>query len=99
MTAKKIILAWLEAALSSNDGRVVIQTSHLHDNVRSWAKKRYDKAYSATNYERRWRELRERPRTMLQNRGIFVHNVSDQSTSRQSTWLIQRSKVPFFESS
>jgi hypothetical protein len=86
MTAKEIILCWLETSLARNDGAILLRTSHLHEQVKSWGKKHFDKPYSATNYERRWRELRGTDKSMLNQRGITQRKYDEDPEAR---WIIQ----------
>jgi hypothetical protein len=85
MTAKEILLNWLETGLARNDGSIVLRTSYLHEELKAWGRRVYGKPYSATNYERRWRELRGDDKAKLTNRGI-VHAKIDESPEAQ--WLI-----------
>ena len=85
MTAKEILLAWIETGLAQNDGKIVFRTSHLHENVKHWGKTRFDKPYSATNYERRWRELRGDDKAMLTKRGITQAKIDE---SPEATWIV-----------
>jgi hypothetical protein len=85
MSAKEIILCWLETSLARNDGAILLRTSHLHEQVKSWGKKHFDKPYSATNYERRWRELRGTDKAMLTTRGITEAKIDE---SPEATWIV-----------
>jgi len=85
MTAKEILLRWIETALSRAEGAVAFQTHHIHDNVRSWGKRVYGKTYSATNYERRFRELRGKDSDKLTRRGIA--NIAKRMNGSEATWI------------
>jgi len=85
MTAKEILLRWIETALSKAGGAVAFQTHHIHDNVRSWGKRVYGKTYSATNYERRFRELRGKDSDKLTERGIA--RIAKHMDGTEATWI------------
>jgi len=95
MTAKQILLDYLETALALNEGHVVFRSSDIQTKVPHWAERVYGERYSPNNFIRRFRELKSEDRHLLHQRGIdsIVEVPSD---SRESLWKaeMQRGELP-----
>lgn len=89
ITCKTILLLWMQEALRrahAAGSDLSFQSHHIETHCKHWGARVHGKTYAATNYMRRFREIRE----ALPYPTYNIRDIRDISPAqdRESTWLI-----------
>lgn len=89
VTCKQVLLLWMQEALrraQASGSALHFQSHHIETHCKSWGERVHGKTYAATNYMRRFREIRE----ALPYPEYNIRDIIDISRpgDRESTWKV-----------